>query len=141
MKLKVITIILPPVLIAGLYLIFLGHRSDYAGHFMAGFGGTLLLMMVAVEIQSRKGEPPPTGPVVLVVLVACILFGTLEEATTFRLAKFDEVDYCNQNLGAVLATLCTLSAVPERPERTPIILPSIIVACIFLFGGFYYAFQ
>ena len=44
--------------------------------------------------------------------LACILLGACAEATIFRIAKFDELDFCNQSLGAVLAVLVALAIVP-----------------------------
>lgn len=108
---------------------------------MAGFGGTLLMIVTTLEIQRRKEVPPSSGTIILIVLIACITFGTLQEATTFRLAKFDEVDYCNQNIGAVLAALSSLAVTPKIPEESPVTLPAMIVGLFFLFGGFHYAFQ
>ena len=43
--------------------------------------------------------------VVVPVCLASIALGAALEASAFRLAKFDEVDFCNQSLGAVLAVL------------------------------------
>ena len=36
-------------------------------------------------------------------VVLCIAAGGFAEATLYNIAKFDEVDFCNQSLGAALA--------------------------------------
>jgi hypothetical protein len=46
--------------------------------------------------------------IVLLTLV-CILLGVGTELTIFRIAKFDEIDFCNQSLGAVLAGIAALA--------------------------------
>ena len=133
-------ILLPALLLAVAYIIFLGDRTDYAGHYMAGFGGTLF--WIAAAFHLRQNQSPKISPELLTALVvlACIAFGTLLEATVFRLAKFDEVDYFNQNLGAIIAGISSL-AVHADPETSPAaVLPSMIIATIFLFAGFVYAF-
>lgn len=141
MKHVISYILIPPLAISVLYLLFLAHRSDYAGHFMAGFGGTLITIMAIVELQRDREEAPSTAVIVLYTSLLCIAFGTLLEATTFRLAAFDEVDYANQSLGAVLAGLSSLAILPSYPEESPLLLPSLIIGFLFLFGGFYYAFR
>jgi hypothetical protein len=108
--------ILPAVLVGALFEIFLGHRHDYTGHYAAGYGGTLGALMVWL-----KSLPPERfarfgaisiGP----VCVACILLGVCTEATIFRIAKFDEIDFCNQSLGAVLAGIAVMAwSTGERP--------------------------
>ena len=45
---------------------------------------------------------------VLAVCISCIALGALTEATVFRLAKFDEIDFCSQSLGAVLAGIAAI---------------------------------
>ena len=141
MKRTLLLILFPALLLAILYILSLGHRSDYAGHYMAGFGGTLFWIMAGFHILRDKQEPMSTGSLVLVITLACIAFGTLLEATTFRLAKFDEVDYFNQNLGAILAGCSSIAALPETGVDSPVILPSMIIAMLFLAAGFVYAFS
>lgn len=94
----------PPALACLLYYLFLGHRSDYLGHYAAGYGGTLSALALLLAIIPRRLVS--WVPLLIVgVTIGCIGAGTIAEATVFCLAKFDEVDYCNQNLGALLAGL------------------------------------
>lgn len=105
-------------------------RTDYVGHFLAGAGGTYLLL--AFVITARPGSPRA-----LVVATVCsILMGVLAEATIFRLAEFDSVDLANQSLGALLAGLGLLDA-GNRPGT---VVPVLIGGLIFLLTGFGLAF-
>jgi hypothetical protein len=100
-----------PVWLAGIaaglsvaaYAPFFGRRNDYPGHFAAGLGGTLLLL-IAVGLRSRR----PLGLLAIAVMIAAIALGAITEATIFRFAVFDPVDFCNQSLGAVVATAALL---------------------------------
>jgi hypothetical protein len=119
------------VLSAGLFgglafVLLLGHRTDYAGHFLAGYGGTLGLL--AFPLARWRGvlrwEPLATA------LVA-IALGAALEATVFRLAIFDPVDFCNQSLGAVLAA----AAVQDRTTSMRAALGAGVLAAVFLAAG------
>jgi hypothetical protein len=55
--------------------------------------------------MARARRTFPRDVTVLFVTVACIGAGAVAEATFFRIAKFDEIDFCSQSLGAVLAGL------------------------------------
>lgn len=108
-----------PALLAGLaFELFLGHRHDYTGHFAAGYGGTLGLIMVWLRVlPAERFGRLSIGSIVPLCLL-CIGLGTITEATIFRLAKFDEVDFCNQSLGAVLACAAALAYVgPAKPPE------------------------
>lgn len=140
MKRSILFVLLPACSVALFYLLFLGHRSDYAGHYMAGFGGTLFAIMASVEIGRGQGRQPSLGILVLTIFLICLGFGTLLEATTFRLAKFDEVDYCNQSFGAVLAALSSLAVLPDSGDLRPVIGPSLFIGITFIIAGFIYAF-
>ena len=110
----ILSIAVIPVFAAGiLYETFLGHRHDYTGHFAAGYGGTLGAMMVMFRIQSGEQFTRSTAWSVVLMCVACILLGAVAEATAFRIAKFDEIDFCNQSIGAVLASMATLALVGQ----------------------------
>ena len=115
---------------AAAYLILLGHRLDYLGHFLAGFGGTLLLLAFVLMVVRR-----PRWIVVLVVGVA-IAIGWFTEATVFRLAIFDPVDFCNQSLGACIAGAGSF-------DRTMSLGSSFVLglfAVVLISAGFFYAF-
>ncbi len=141
MKRTILLLLLPPLLISALYLLFLGHRTDYVGHFMAGYGGTLLVIAAMLEILRDAKRPPAVPLVITVALFICIGIGALEEATTFRLAKFDEIDFFNQSLGAVLGALILLQIHPSERADSRSALPSIGTAVLFLLLGFIYAFR
>lgn len=96
---------IPPLLVLFLFEFFLGHRHDYSGHYLAGYGATFSAAMFGLRVT--LGTPfQRLIPFLLVPFcLLCILGGVFTEATIFRLAKFDEVDFFNQSLGAVLAVL------------------------------------
>jgi len=116
----VITII-PALALGILYEIFLGHRHDYTGHYAAGYGGTLVAMMVMFRVQSKEQFTRFGTWSIVLMCIACILLGAVAEATVFRIAKFDEIDFCNQSIGAVLASAATLVCVGQTkpPDNVP----------------------
>jgi hypothetical protein len=87
---------------AAAYRLAFPERSDYAGHFLAGAGGTLLLLAVVV----LAGTPWR----VVAAGALAVLAGVGTEATVFRLAEFDLVDLANQSLGALVACAAFLDA-------------------------------
>ena len=56
---------------------------------------------------------------ILASTLACIGFGIVTEATIFRLAGFDPLDFTTQSLGAVLAGLALLFGGAGDPEHDP----------------------
>ena len=107
-----------------------GDRTDYAGHFLAGAGGTLLLLAV---VLARRGTRPYA---VAAACVVAILLGVGTEATIFKLAIFDPVDLGNQSLGAVIATAGLLDA-----EGSPALAAATAVSAVgLLIVGFWLAF-
>lgn len=119
------------IAIAGLaFGLLFPDRTDYVGHFLAGAGGTLLLLALVVSVR-------PHQPLV-VVLATCgsILLGVLAEATVFRLAEFDPLDLANQSLGALLAGIGLLDG--QRDAATT--GPAILGGFFFLVTGFALAF-
>ncbi len=96
-----------------------------------------MVMALVLEIPSERLNISREA-LLLVALVLCIAVGAVEEATTFRLAKFDEVDFFNQSLGAVLAGLSLLRG---EEERQPPFLALFALSILFLGAGFYYAFR
>jgi len=118
-KRLVIVSIFPTVTASVLFYFLLGHRRDYLGHYAAGFGATAIVNALALAITpASKFER--LGPILVVcATIVCILLGTITEASLFRIAKFDEIDYCNQNIGAVLAGLVALNfAGKQKPADT-----------------------
>lgn len=92
-------------LLTGLaFYLFLGYRSDYLGHYLAGFGGTLLLLALPPLIRQRL-----SGPEILSVVLLAVMLGFGTETTIFKIAQFDLVDFANQSAGACIAGLCLLN--------------------------------
>lgn len=81
--------------VAGLLFgLVLAYRPDYLGHMLAGYGGTLFLLSIFAWRRRRLGWE------VAVITMLAIGLGAGTEATIFRLAIFDPVDFVNQSLGA-----------------------------------------
>lgn len=113
------------------YAVFLGHRSDYLGHYLAGFGGALLLFVFPLTFWKN-----PLGWVVPALLLLAIPLGALAEATVFRIAIFDPVDFYNQSLGACVAGTCLLG----RHGSLWLTLGNTGLGVILLLLGFVFAF-
>lgn len=131
--------ILPAAGAGAVYEYFLGHRHDYTGHFLAGYGGTLGAMMVWLRTVPEKRFAVPGTWGIVPMCIACILLGAIFEATIFRLAKFDEVDFCNQSLGAVFAAAAALVVVQEPKPPVQFMDFGLIVGIVFLGAGGVYA--
>ena len=137
---SVLGVVFAPLALALAYHQFLGHRSDYLGHYLAGCGGTLLLIVcvlaIVPDIPYARFAP---ATIVLLALVA-IGIGALFESTIYRIAKFDEVDFCNQSLGAVLASAGVLLVAGRA--KPPLFISSglVCVALGLLAAGYHYAF-
>lgn len=132
-------LIVPALAIAFGYGIWLGHRTDYVGHFLAGAGGALALLSIAAFSIRLSSGIALGWPVVGICLLA-IALGAVTEATIFRNAKFDEVDFANQSLGAVLAGLGVLAI--DLRERWNLGLTALGLAAsvVLLATGWHYAF-
>ena len=136
---RLLLAIAPALAIGALFELFLGHRHDYTGHLLAGYGGTLGAFMVwlrqlngpAFGRWSVRGNVP--------LCLGCILLGVATEATIFRIAKFDEIDFCNQSLGAVLAALVGLAYAGQRELPGREFDHGLIAAIAFLGAGGCYA--
>ena len=85
------------------YRLLLWYRTDYLGHTIAGFGGTLLLLGLLFLFRQRITERQ-----ILVVVGLALTMGFWAEMTIFKIAKFDPVDFANQSLGACIAGLSLL---------------------------------
>lgn len=131
---------LPPIarrvlgagVVAGLaYGIFLRHRPDYLGHYVAGFGATqALLGLVWVRTKTSLGWQA------LALTTIAIVLGFITEQTIFRVVFFDPIDFSNQSLGACTACACSLD--PEWERSTAPWL--IALSGVFLLAGFAFAF-
>ena len=115
-----------------IFLVLLGYRTDYAGHFVAGFGGTLGLLAFPLATLSPSLRWEPFGAAVLAILIGAVL-----EATIFKIALFDPVDFCNQGLGAVLAA----ASVQGRPASLAAASGAGVLALLFLLVGAVLAFS
>ncbi len=138
-KTNLVVSIVPTIVVSLLFYILLGHRRDYLGHYAAGYGGTLsaiAIVLAAIPAIRFEQIAPWT---VLPCTVLCIAAGTVTEATVFRLAKFDEIDYCNQNLGAVLAGLVAMHLANSTKPSDVAFKCLIAVGAIFLLIGGYFA--
>lgn len=113
------------------YAFFLAPRTDYLGHYLAGFGGMLLLLAAPLALWKR-----PLGWIVPVLLILAIGIGAVAEATVFRIAIFDPVDFCNQSLGACIAASCFVG----QGRSAWSALVSITAGVILLILGFGFAF-
>ena len=131
--------LLPAIGVAVLFRWPLGHRSDYLGHYAAGYGGSLAAMTLVLAALPAKRFGRLGVCSIVPGCLACIALGAVAEATVFNMAKFDEVDFCNQSLGAVLAGLAVLAIVGESKPRNRALWASIAIGIGFLLAGFYYA--
>ena len=122
----------PAAAAGAVYEYFLGHRHDYTGHFLAGYGGTLGAMMFWLRIVPEKRYAVLSTWSIVPICVACIGLGAVFEATIFRLAKFDEVDFCNQSLGAVIAASASLLLVDDQKPPVQLMDIGLIVGIVFL---------
>jgi hypothetical protein len=131
--------ILPASVVGIAYLVCLGHRHDYLGHYAAGFGATLAALAIAMEKipESRFAERSPIW--IFSLTLACIAAGAYAEATGFNIAKFDEVDFCNQSLGAVLAGLGLLANSGASKPDGNFLRAECYAGLVFLHVGFYFA--
>jgi hypothetical protein len=113
---RILTAVLPAMAVGFCFEFFLGHRHDYTGHFLAGYGGTLGAYMFSLRLLSPEQLAAWSTRANVGLCLTCIALGALMEATAFNIAKFDELDFFNQSLGAVLAGIVALAYIsPERP--------------------------
>lgn len=118
--------------VIGMLFYYLGSdRLDFAAHFVAGLGGTMVLLSILSLASVKHGSPPRGWPILALTLLACGL-GIAGEALIFVEGGFDVVDVSNQSLGAVTAALIFV-AWPVRGGR--VILLWILLAVAMLVGG------
>ena len=127
------------LLVSLTYVFFLGYRRDYLGHFAAGYGGTLCAVAAALAAIPPAAYRRASAFVPLTCTIICVLAGAVAEATVFRLAKFDEIDFCNQSLGAVLAGCALTSLSDGNKPRDLTFTGVIVVGLVFLLVGNYFA--
>lgn len=100
-------------LTAAIYVVFLGRRTDYAGHFLAGFGGTLGALGLLLKVLPRTRFERLAGWAVLLGTAGCIALGAALEGSVFRLQRFDPLDFFNQTFGAAFAGAAALLATAD----------------------------
>jgi hypothetical protein len=122
---------LTAVAVLGLaYGLLFPDRPDYLGHFLAGAGGTFLLLAVVAVFR-------PLHPLVVVAgVTGAVVLGASMEASIFRLALFDPVDLANQSIGAVLAGIGLLDAQGDDSATGLALVGGLVL----LVAGFLYAF-
>lgn len=132
--------ILPAIAAGAVYEYFLGHRHDYTGHFLAGYGGTLGALMVWLRLVPERRFGMLGLWSIVPICLACIGLGAIFESTIFRLAKFDEVDFCNQSLGAVIAAGAALCFADSQKPAAWLMDLGLVVGIVVLAAGGIYAF-
>lgn len=135
----VVVSILPAFAVSLLFYFLLGHRRDYLGHYAAGYGGTLCASTIMLSAIPATVFRRIASSMVVPGTILCITAGALAEATVFRLAKFDQIDFCNQSLGAVLAGLATVFIASETKPTDAALRSVIVVGAVFLLAGAYFA--
>lgn len=105
-------------------------RTDYVGHYLAGAGGTALLLAVVAVLPGRRPW------LVTAATGGAIIAGVGTELTVFRLAIFDPVDLANQSLGAIVVAAGLVAAPGSRRLAAGLV----VVALLLLAAGFRYAF-
>jgi hypothetical protein len=131
--------IVPALLVSLAFYFLLGHRRDYLGHYAAGYGGTLCAIAIVFAAIPATHFAQLAVWTVVPTTILCIAAGTVTEATVFRLAKFDEIDYCNQNLGAVLAGLVGLHLARYAKPSDLALGALIAIGAAYLLAGGYFA--
>ena len=84
-RFRLILVSVPAIAVAIVFEWFLGHRHDYTGHYLAGYGGTLMAMMVWMRTLSPSAFARWSALGNLPLCLGCILIGALTEATAFAL--------------------------------------------------------
>jgi len=130
--------VVPVLAVCVIYWWFLGHRRDYLGHFAAGYGASLCAMLVWLKSLTPARFAALAVWSILPATFVCILLGTATEATIFRIARFDEIDWCNQSLGAVLAGAAMLAfTTTERPPDREFDAGIILSIIVLMIGGWF----
>ena len=111
------------------YGLLFSYRTDYLGHYLAGFAGTLMVLSLLVLIGPHDG-------VALAIGLIAIALGCWTESTIFKLAIFDPVDFFNQSLGALVAVSVVLGERRSVGHGVALLVLSIMGLIV----GFYFAF-
>jgi hypothetical protein len=119
------------IVTTGAFLASFPHRSDYAGHYVAGFGATLGLL-AAYAIVTRRSFGAATLPLTFLA----IALGYVTESTFFRVAIFDPVDFFVQSAGAAVAAWVLMD---RRLSLGPAIV-AVVFGGVLVGAGFFFAF-
>ena len=114
-----------------IYGMLFSYRTDYLGHYLAGFAGTLLVLSLLVAIGPRNLDG-----IALAIGIVAIGIGWVTESTIFKLAIFDPVDFLNQSLGALIAVAVVMGETGSTSRAAGLFALSVLG----LIGGFYFAF-
>lgn len=135
-----LALFLAPAFVLGVaFELFLGHRHDYTGHYAAGYGASVAGTAICLRSLPTQNYGRRSQVSILPLCVLWILAGWVTEWTVFKIAKFDEVDFFNQSLGAVLAMACSLAyAKPIKPPNAYFDF-GLITGLVFLGVGACYA--
>jgi hypothetical protein len=129
---------LPAFLVGVVFELFLGHRHDYTGHYAAGYGATLVAGVLVMRWLNDRHEWVGDYRWIVGFVLACIAAGWITESTIFRFAKFDEIDFCSQSLGAVLAGQ-VLNAWNRPKLGAEMVSAGLFIGVVFLGVGAVYA--
>jgi hypothetical protein len=130
---------LPAMLVIVIFELCLGHRHDYTGHYLAGYGASLAAAMLWLRTRAAADYQKTALRGIVSICLLCIAGGIVTEATIFRLAEFDEIDFCCQSLGAVLALTCATAFIPPKRPADSIFDHGLIIGIIALGIGAVYA--
>jgi hypothetical protein len=112
------------------FIVAFPDRTDYVGHYLAGAGGTALLLAIVAALPGRRPWLVVAGA------AAAVVAGVGTELTVFRLAIFDPVDLATQSLGAVIVGAGLIGAHGTRRLAAGLV----VLALLLLGAGFRYAF-
>lgn len=127
---------LPAFLVGATFELFLSHRHDYTGHYAAGYGATLMAGVLCSRRWNDRSRLQRDFRWVVGLVLVCIGCGVISEATIFSFAKFDEIDFCSQSLGAVLAGV-VLIAWNNSKMSAEMVSAGLFIGTIFLGLGMY----
>ena len=133
-------LVAPLLLVASLFGFAFSYRTDYLGHFLAGYGGTLGVIAVVSARSFDRRTMNGLSIRIVTATLCCIGFGAVLEATVFRIAVFDPVDFANQSLGAVLAGLSSIVFFAGAKHNAALLGSVFLIATSSLLAGFFYAF-
>ena len=133
-------VLLPGLVLLAVWVGLFMYRPDYIGHTLAGYGGTLCALSMTAWFVCAKGDDKTAAMSFLLMALFCIALGAVAEATFFRLAIIDPIDFCLQSLGAVLAAISAILGQRWREASRRVVAVMFAQGALFLLLGTYYAF-